>query len=121
MKNNYYSMKNTILYIMLTFFLILSISSCVTTKDNKQNFNENKNMKAIDYVPNEETAIKIAEAIWLPIYGEKIYAQKPYDVSLVNDSIWIIKGTLPQNRRGGVAYIEIQKSDGKILKVIHGK
>ena len=26
-----------------------------------------------DYVPNKNTAIKIAEAIWLPIYGESIY------------------------------------------------
>jgi hypothetical protein len=26
-----------------------------------------------NYVPNEETAIKIAEAVWLPIYGEDIY------------------------------------------------
>lgn len=30
------------------------------------------------YVPNKETAIKIAEAIWLPIYGNKIYNSKPF-------------------------------------------
>ena len=78
-------------------------------------------MSTINYVPNEETAIKIAEAIWLPIYGEGIYNQKPYIVSLLKDSVWVVEGTLAKNKRGGVAYIEIQKKDCKILKVIHGK
>ena len=78
-------------------------------------------MATINYVPNEETAIKIAETIWWSIYGEKIYDQKPYTVSLLKDSIWVVTGTLAENKRGGVAYIEIQKSDCKILKVTHGK
>ena len=36
-------------------------------------FNYMKNdSNSKDLVPTKETAIKIAEAIWLPIYGEKI-------------------------------------------------
>lgn len=73
-----------------------------------------------DLVPNEETAIKIAEVILLSIYGEKIYTNRPYSIELRN-GVWIIEGTLPKNYQGGVPYIEIQKKDGKILKVIHGK
>jgi hypothetical protein len=72
------------------------------------------------FVPNKTTAIKIAEAIWLPIYGERIYRKKLYTVKLEN-GIWIIEGTLPPNSKGGVPYIEIQKTDGKVLKVMHGK
>ena len=74
----------------------------------------------INYVPNKETAIRIAEAIWLPIYGEEIYDQKPYIVTLL-DNIWIVEGSLPEEEewRGGCAYIEIQKRDCKILKVQH--
>jgi len=30
-------------------------------------------------------------------------------------------GSLPSTSKGGVPYIEIQKKDGKILKVMHGK
>ena len=80
-----------------------------------------------DYVPNEETAKKIAEAIWLPIYGEEVLKQKPYRAELVND-IWIVKGSLyippyenPKYFRGGTAYIEIQKKDCKVLRVTHGR
>ncbi|MNT94770.1 hypothetical protein D3C72_2365260 [compost metagenome] len=75
-------------------------------------------------VPNKETAIKIAEAIWLPIYGKKIYNEKPFTTELTSSGIWIVKGTLKDldiGAKGGVAYIEIQKSDCKILKIYHGK
>ncbi len=77
-----------------------------------------------NYVPNEETAKKIAEAIWLPIYGEEVLAQRPYNAILVND-IWKVGGLMPcrdePGCRGGTAYIEIRKSDCKILKVTHGR
>lgn len=72
------------------------------------------------YVPNKETAIKIAEAIWLPIYGKVIESEKPYIAELKDSTVWIVQGTL-KSTKGGVAYIEIQKSDCKILKVTHGK
>jgi hypothetical protein len=73
------------------------------------------------FVPNEITAIKIAEAVWLPIYGEKVYQNKPYNVKLIK-GVWIIEGTLPSDfTQGGVPYIEVQKKDGKIIKVYHSK
>jgi len=83
---------------------------------NKKNSEEN------NYVPDKETAIKIAEAIWLPIYGKKIYSEKPFEATLDKKAkIWIVHGTLSANAVGGVAYIEIQKSDCKILNVYHEK
>ena len=72
------------------------------------------------FVPNAETAIKIAEAIWLPIYGEQVLDKKPYKTILVDDT-WHVYGSLPENAKGGVPLIEIRKSDCKILKVTHGK
>ena len=74
------------------------------------------------YVPDAATAIKIAVAVWEPIYGqEKISQQKPYRAVLVN-GIWIVEGTLPkQYNLGGVAVAEIAKDDGRILRVSHGK
>jgi hypothetical protein len=48
------------------------------------------------FVPDKETAIKIAEAVWLPIYGESVLSQKPYEVMLIDEKIWIVEGT----RRG---------------------
>ena len=72
------------------------------------------------FVPDAKTAIKIAEAIWIPIYGEHIYKEKPYTVRL-KKGVWSVEGSLPGESKGGVAFILIQKSDGKILRVIHGK
>lgn len=78
--------------------------------------------KQRDYVPNEEVAIKIAEAVWLPVYGDKIYGSKPFVAKLKDSSVWVVRGTLPSYYEfGGVPYIEIQKKDCKILKVTHGK
>ncbi|ACU60190.1 YbbC/YhhH family protein [Chitinophaga pinensis] len=105
-------MKN----VMLLILVALITSICISAKENT-----NDKTSASDYVPDEETAKKIAEAIWLPIYGERIYDEKPYVVSLVGDSVWAVDGSLPKKKRGGVAYIEIQKNDCKILKVIHSK
>lgn len=73
------------------------------------------------YVPNKETAIKVAVASWVPIYGKKqIKDQKPYSAKL-NNNIWSVSGSLPQRKKGGVAYAEIDKKTGKILKISHGK
>jgi hypothetical protein len=44
------------------------------------------------FVPNQETAIRIAGAVWIPIYGAE-----------------------------GVAEIEIAKYDGRIIRVSHGQ
>ena len=73
------------------------------------------------YIPNEETAVKVAEAIWLPIYGKEIYKEKPFHATLLNDSIWLVEGTLEKGAIGGTVYAEIQKKDCKILKVTHYK
>ena len=77
------------------------------------------------YVPDEKTAIKIAEAVLIPIYSEKIIKEeKPLKAEL-KDGVWIVEGSLncPEEQRclGGVAVIEISKDDGKILRVSHGQ
>jgi NTF2 fold immunity protein len=74
------------------------------------------------YVPDAATAIKIAVAVWVPIYGQKqIDSEKPYVATLKGD-VWTVVGTFhcEGNCVGGVALIEISKRDGTILKVIHG-
>src|SRR2546421_10835318 len=48
-------------------------------------------------VPDERTAIAIAEAVLIPIYGEAvIHDQRPYAVKLV-DKQWAITGSLAGN------------------------
>lgn len=74
------------------------------------------------FVPDAATASRIAEAVWIPIYGEEhIAAQKPFKVSLAGD-VWTVTGKdLPPMTVGGVAEADISKTDGRILRVIHGQ
>jgi hypothetical protein len=74
------------------------------------------------FVPDAATASRIAEAVWIPIYGEAhIVAEKPFKVTLQGD-VWKVTGKdLPPDTMGGVAEAEISKKDGRILRVIHGQ
>jgi hypothetical protein len=90
-----------------------------STKVNKYgNYNPQKD----GYVPDDQTAVKVAEAIFVPMYGEDILKERPFHATLQNDSIWIITGSLNSNSdKGGVVHAEIRKKDCMILKVIHDK
>lgn len=84
--------------------------------------NAENNYKPKDgYVPDAETAIAIAVAVWNPIYGkDQIAKEKPYKASL-SKGIWTVEGSLPEGMLGGTAVAEISKDDGRILRVIHEK
>jgi hypothetical protein len=100
---------------MKRLLLIVSLLALVAPNVVMQNKIDCKN-----FVPDEVTAIKIAEAIWLPIYGKAIYQKKPFVAKLLDDNVWQVTGTL-KTKKGGVPFIEIQKCDGKVLKVTHSK
>lgn len=75
--------------------------------------------------PDSVTAIKIAEAVLVPIYSERVIAkERPLHAKLVGD-VWAIEGTLPCGPEGAcvgrVAVVEISKKDGRILRVSHSK
>ena len=71
-------------------------------------------------VPDQRTAIAIAEAVLFPIYGEKnIRPQRPYVVKHARGK-WIIEGApLPPGFAGGVFHIEIGQRDARILELWH--
>jgi len=73
------------------------------------------------FVPDEATAINIAQAVLTPIYGkEKLEKEKPL-VAKQNNGVWIVSGTMQKGLKGGVSIIEILKDDARILRVSHGK
>ena len=120
MKTLLNNLRKTKLLLMALILMTIVIFGTSFKRPENDRKNQSAYIPKSGFVPNKTTAIKIAEAIWLPIYGERIYKKKPYTVKLEN-GVWIIEGTLPRNSKGGVPYIEIQKTDGKILKVMHGK
>lgn len=74
------------------------------------------------FVPDAKAAIRIAVAVWSPIYGEKqIQAEKPFRATLKH-GVWTVSGSLPNAfTLGGTAMVQIAKKDGRILFVMHGK
>ena len=84
-------------------------------------------------VKNEETAVDIAEEILFKTYGKsQIEDQRPYEVRLLGNKVWSLKGTLNNSTLeklvsrgmpefGGTFEIDIDPRDGKILKIIHYK
>ena len=46
------------------------------------------------FVPNAETAVKVGEAVLMPVYGEKqILGERPFKAALHGD-VWTVEGTL---------------------------
>jgi len=74
------------------------------------------------FVPDSGTAVRVAVAVWIPIYGaSQIRSEQPY-VATLKDGVWTVTGTLPrQYNLGGVAMARISKRDGRILFVLHGQ
>ena len=100
---------------------VTQIVSNEATQNNGQITNRANYKPKDGYVPDEQTAIAIAVAVWTPIYGkEKIEGEKPYKAQLKN-GVWTVTGSLPEGFDGGVAEIDISKMDGRILRVIHGQ
>jgi NTF2 fold immunity protein len=80
------------------------------------------------FVPDPATAVKIAEAVLIPVYGqEKIEAERPFIAKLDKD-VWTVSGTLhckEQNENpnvaclGGTAIVQISKRDARIILLGH--
>lgn len=70
-------------------------------------------------VPDKETAIKIAESVWYPIYGSEIYTELPFTATLEGDTVWFVQGSLPKGMTGGCAEIRLRKSDAAVLYIGH--
>jgi hypothetical protein len=77
------------------------------------------------FVPNAETAVKIAEAVLIPVYGEKkVLSERPFKAKLA-EGVWTVTGTVPCPTGAkcacGAAIVRISQASGQILQMGHGK
>jgi hypothetical protein len=69
-------------------------------------------------VPDAETAKRIAEAVWLPMFGAEVIAeQSPLEAELKHN-VWIVIGS--REAQSGL-FAFILQQDGRILSVGRGK
>jgi hypothetical protein len=77
--------------------------------------------RSFGHVPDAASAVRIAVAVWEPIYGKQhIASERPFHVTL-RDGVWHVRGSLRRGWIGGVAEADIRQSDGKVLHIIHGR
>ena len=82
------------------------------------------------FVPDSATAVRVAETVLIPVYGEqKIMSERPFTATL-KDDVWTVSGTLhcPDGKGGittscdgGTATVRLSKTDARILFMIHYK
>ena len=73
------------------------------------------------YVPDKETAIAIAYAVALPVYGKKVVdAEKPFRAELEGGE-WIVLGTLHGQTDGGTLIVQIEQETGKVSYLNHSE
>jgi NTF2 fold immunity protein len=78
------------------------------------------------FIPDSITAVRVAEAVLSPIYSTALLrSERPLQAILSGDT-WTVKGSTLHGAPGteyfgGVAVVEISKTDGRILRVSHGQ
>lgn len=102
-----YRIRLYVFFLMITFSLSFSCSSIRK---------HHHDIPANGYVPNAETAIKIAKAVLVNYIGaDDIKGEEPFKAELLKGKVWIVTGTHPKGVFGGAPYMEIRKKDGKII------
>lgn len=77
-----------------------------------------------DYVPDERTAVRIAEAVLVSQYGEeRVKTQLPLHADGSNGDYWIVQGhgQEPPGRKGGGPAVWINKHTGCLKIMEHLK
>ncbi|PTT00884.1 hypothetical protein DBR11_08760 [Pedobacter sp. HMWF019] len=106
-------MKKTALLSIMSITMLLLTSCQHSTEQKEWDVSQG-------YVPDSTTAVQIAQILFVRVYGEKVLEKKPFVATLKNGNVWVVEGTLKE-QKGGVPHLEMQKSDGKIIYLIHGK
>lgn len=76
---------------------------------------------SVPVVASAATAIRIAEVLLVDRYGESVLRSRPFVASELDNTTWVVKGTLPANSLGGVPEIHIRKRDCCVVYIGHGK
>ena len=72
------------------------------------------------YVPDQKTAIQVAKAILISVYGEaEVKNEEPFAASL-KGNIWTVKGAVRPNPSGN-GEVKLSRIDGAVLFLTHSQ
>lgn|SRR5436190_1498390 len=120
---DYRGHANKIRTIITSFCLFLAVSGAISCSRHELPRIVTKYDPREGYVPDQNTAIAVTEAISVPFYGrELVEAERPYK-AVLNGDVWTVKGTLPRGDQivGGTLTVQISKKDGRIVAMTHGQ
>ncbi len=101
-------MRRMTLYLLLANLWLMTASL---------SFAAEKHLPKAGVVPDEATAIKIAEAVLLPLYGEdEMVRQRPL-IARFDGKLWTVMGRIRPSSRGNSVIVIIAKKDGRILRI----
>ena len=113
--------------VLLFALALIPIAPSVFSQEHAKSEQREGHAPAEGYVPDAVTAVKIAEAVLVPVYGEqKTLSERPFKAEL-KGGVWTVGGTLycadgkVGMCLGGTATVKISKNDGHILFMIHYK
>jgi hypothetical protein len=99
--------------ICAVFLLLFAVSSATAA--------DKSSLPSQGVVPDEATAVKIAEAVFPPIFGtEEVAKYFPYHAQ-IKEGVWTVYGTLKPGSRGGTPMLRIEKQDARVLEVWHSQ
>ena len=114
--------------LLILGLLALSVALTAQSNSDADEFRYNRRLiKSIHtpipkdgFVPDKETAVAIAYAVAVPVYGkDHIDGELPLRAEL-KDGVWMVLGTLHcESCEGGTLVLEIEKASGRILHMTH--
>jgi NTF2 fold immunity protein len=120
-------MRTNIRKAIIALALILAPFAHAQVTDEKLEFEYDRRIAATSksyrpnsgYAPDSATAIAIARAVLISVYGKKtIEDEEPLRAEL-KGNVWTVIGTLKGNYVGGTAVLQLRKDTAAILFVIH--
>jgi len=82
----------------------------------------NKDIPNKGYIPDAKTARNIARKIFIKKFGyiDTYINNKPFTVEFdEKNDVWIVSGNMRKQQAGGVPFVILRKSDGKVIAIWH--
>lgn len=120
--------KSTISRVLLVCMATIALAASAQSPTDHEMFEFNRRLAKQTrsyipkggFVPDKDTAIAVAYAVALPVFGKKqLDEEKPLQAEL-KDGVWTVQGTLNcSSCAGGTLVMQINKATGRILFMIH--